>query len=71
MKINAHYCKYKLYFIIEMKTFNVPQFYNGFYCYFKSTYSRFDKVIKLFTLSCLHPKVMENLGDEATFGEDD
>ncbi len=38
-----------------MKTFNVPQFYNGFCCYFKSTCSSFDKVIKLFTLSCLHP----------------
>jgi hypothetical protein len=37
-----------------MKTFNVPQFYNGFCWYFKSTCSKFDKVIKLFTLSCLH-----------------
>jgi len=33
-----------------MKAFNVPQFYNGFYCYFKSTCSSFDKVIKSFTL---------------------
>ncbi len=38
-----------------MKSFNVPQFYNGFCCYLKSTCSSFDKVIKLFTLSCLHP----------------
>jgi hypothetical protein len=38
-----------------MKTFNVLQFYNGFFCYFKSTCSSFDKVIKLFTLFCLHP----------------
>ncbi len=35
-----------------MKTFNVSQFYNGFYCYFKSICSNFDK---LFTLFCLHP----------------
>jgi len=40
-----------------MKKFNVFQFYNGFYCYFKSTYSNFDKVIKLFTLSYLHPPI--------------
>jgi hypothetical protein len=38
-----------------MKTFNVPQLYNGFCCYFRSICSSFDKVIKLFTLSCLHP----------------
>ncbi len=37
-----------------MKTFNVPQFYNGLCCYFKSTCSSFDKVVKLFALSCLH-----------------
>jgi hypothetical protein len=37
-----------------MKTFNVPQFHNGF-CYFKSTCSNFDKVIMLFILSYLHP----------------
>jgi hypothetical protein len=55
MKINAHYCNHILYLIIKMKTFNVPQFYNGFYCYFKCTCSNFDKVIKLFTLFCLHP----------------
>jgi hypothetical protein len=36
-----------------MKTFNVSQFYNGFCCYFKFTYSSFDKGIKLFTLFCL------------------
>jgi hypothetical protein len=42
------------YLVIEMKTFNVSQFYNGFCCYFKSC-SNFDKVIKLFTLFCLHP----------------
>ncbi len=36
------------------KTFNVSQFYNGFCCYFKSTCSSFDKVIKLFILSW-HP----------------
>ncbi len=39
-----------LYVIIEMKTFNVPQFYSKFYCYFKFTCFSFDKVIKLFTL---------------------
>ncbi len=38
-----------------MKTFNVPQFYNGFYCYFESICSSFDKVTK-FTLFCLHPQ---------------
>ncbi len=38
-----------------MKTFNVPQFYNGFCCYFKSTCSDFDMVTKLFTLFRLHP----------------
>ncbi len=40
-----------------MKTFNVPQFYNGFCCYFKSI-SSFDKVIKLFTLFWLHPCIV-------------
>jgi len=40
-----------------MKAFNAPQFYNGFCCYFKSNCSNFDKVIKLFTSSCLHPFV--------------
>jgi hypothetical protein len=54
MKINICFSKSSKK-IIEMKTFNVPQFYNGFCCYFKSTCSSFDKVIKLFTLSCLHP----------------
>jgi len=39
-----------------MKTFNVPQFCNGFCCYLKCTHFSFDKVIKLFTLSCLHLK---------------
>jgi hypothetical protein len=39
--------------IIEMKTFNVPKFYNGFCCYLKSTYSSFDKVIKLLTFILL------------------
>jgi hypothetical protein len=43
------------YLIIQMKTFNVSQFYNEFCCYFKSICFNFDKVIKLFTLSCLHP----------------
>jgi len=38
-----------------MEPFNVLQFYNGFRCYFKFICSNFDKVIKLFTLSCLHP----------------
>ncbi len=38
-----------------MKTFNVPLFYNGFCCYFNSTCFSFDKIIKLFTLSWLHP----------------
>ncbi len=38
-----------------MKKFNVLQFYNDFCCYFKSICSNFDNVIKLFTLSCLHP----------------
>jgi hypothetical protein len=38
-----------------MKTFNVPQFYNGICYYFKSTCFNFDKVIKLFTLSYLQP----------------
>jgi hypothetical protein len=38
-----------------MKTFNVPQFYNGFCCYFKFIRSSFDEVIKFFTLFCLHP----------------
>jgi len=55
MKINTHYGKHISYLVIEMKTFNVLEFYNGFCCYFKSTCSNFDKVIKLFTLSCLHP----------------
>ncbi len=32
-----------------MNIFNVPQFYNGVCCYFKSTCFSFDKVIKLFT----------------------
>jgi hypothetical protein len=55
MKINAHWGKHVSYLVIEMKTLNVPQFYNGFCCYFKSICSSFDKVIKLFTLFCLHP----------------
>jgi hypothetical protein len=38
-----------------MKARDVPQFYNGFSCYFKYMCSNFDKVIKLFTLSCLLP----------------
>jgi len=54
MKINAHKGKHIPYLVIEMKTFNVSQFYNGFCCYLKSIYSSFDKVIKLFILSCLH-----------------
>jgi hypothetical protein len=54
MKINAHYYNHILYLIIEMKTLNVPQFYNGFCCYFKYVCSSFDKVIK-FTLSNLRP----------------
>ncbi len=37
-----------------MKTYNISQFYNGFFCYFESTCSSFDKVIKLFTLSCAY-----------------
>ncbi len=41
-----------------MKKFNVPQFYNGFCCYLKSTCFSFDNVIMLFTLSCLHPHVI-------------
>ncbi len=41
-----------------MKTFNVPQFYNGFCCYLKSICSSFDKAIKLFTLFYLHPTWM-------------
>jgi hypothetical protein len=47
-----------------MKTFNVPQFYNGFCCYFKSICSSFDKVIK-FTLSNLHPFVNEHDYDQS------
>ncbi len=43
-----------------MKTFNVPQFYNWFCYYFKSTCFSFNKVIKLFTLSCLHPFSKKN-----------
>ncbi len=39
-----------------MKTFNVPQFCNGFCCYLKSICLNFDKVIK-FILSCLHPSI--------------
>jgi hypothetical protein len=38
-----------------MKTLNISQFYNGFCCSSKSISFSFDKVIKLFTLSCLHP----------------
>jgi hypothetical protein len=39
-----------------MKTFNFPQFYLNVFCYyFKCSCSSFDKAIKLFTLSCLHP----------------
>jgi hypothetical protein len=38
-----------------MKTFNVPQFYNGFCSYFKFICSSFDEVIMLFILFCLHP----------------
>ncbi len=45
--------KHILYLIIELKTFNVSQFYNGYCCYLKFTCSS-DKVIKLFILSCLH-----------------
>jgi hypothetical protein len=37
-----------------MKTFNVPQFDNGFCYYFKSICFSFDKVIE-FTLFNLHP----------------
>jgi hypothetical protein len=58
MKINSHQGKHLSYLVIEMKTFNVPQFYNGFCCYFKSTCSSFDKVINLFILSYLHPYVV-------------
>jgi hypothetical protein len=46
-----------IFLIIEMKKFNVSQFYNEFCCYFKSTCFDFDKVIKLFTLFCLHPSM--------------
>ncbi len=46
--------KHISYLVIEMKTFNVPQFYNGFCCYSKYISSSFDKIIKLFTLFCLH-----------------
>ncbi len=46
-----------------MKTFNVPQFYNGFCCYFKYICSIFDKVIK-FTLFNLHPFVNEHDYDQ-------
>ncbi len=53
MKINAHYGKHISYIFIEMKTFNVPQFCNGFCYYFMSISSNFDKVMKLFTLFCL------------------
>jgi hypothetical protein len=38
-----------------MKTFNVPQCYNGFCAYLNILVQRFDKVIKLFILSYLHP----------------
>ncbi len=41
-----------------MKIFNFLQLYNEFCCYFKSTCSNFDKVIKLFTFSCLHPAMI-------------
>ncbi len=51
-----------------MKTFNVSQFYNGFCFYFKSTYSNFDKVIKLFTLSCLHPSMVFDAKRQAKEG---
>jgi hypothetical protein len=44
-----------------MKTFNVPQFYNGFCYYFNFICSSFDKVIKLFTLTCLHPLLLETI----------
>ncbi len=45
-----------------MKTFNVPKLYNGFCYYFKFTCSSLDKVIKLFTLHCLHPRYIETVG---------
>ncbi len=61
MNICAHYWNHKLYLIIEMKTFTISLFYNGFCCYFKSICSSFDKVIKLFILSCLHPKPRTSL----------
>jgi hypothetical protein len=46
-----------------MKTSNVSQFYDGC-CYFKSTYSNFNMVIKLFTLSCLHPHMKSKLAQQ-------
>jgi hypothetical protein len=55
MSIKAHYGKHISYLVLEMRTFNVPQFYNGFCCYLKSICSSFDKVIKLFTIYFLHP----------------
>jgi hypothetical protein len=61
MKINAHWGKNVSYLLIEMKTLNVPQFYNGFCCYFKYICCSFDKVIKLFTLFCLHPLSVQYL----------
>jgi hypothetical protein len=68
MKINAHKSKHILYLIIEMKTFNVSQFYNGFCCYFKFIYFSFDKVIKLFTLSYLHPSMVFDAKGQAKEG---
>jgi hypothetical protein len=55
MKINAHQGKHISYLVIKMKTFNVPQFYNGFCCYFKSICSSFNNIIELFILFYLHP----------------
>jgi hypothetical protein len=41
-------------------TLNVSQFYDEINCYLKSTCYSFDKVKKLFILSCSHPSQLEN-----------
>lgn len=46
--------------MIKAITLNVSQFYDEINCYLKSICYNFDKVKKLFILSCSHPSQLKN-----------
>jgi len=46
--------------MIQTITLNVSQFYDEINCYLNPTCYNFDKVKKLFILSCSHPSQWEN-----------